>query len=150
MQVSPIAEWRRRGDLEQHQEEWVLVQEESTWPSTEILLWSRQLFHYCSLPFFSGIYLSLTSWRIVMESLKRKIKRVMSYNRKLLLQFGKLIFHDDHWSFVKKNYLKQNCRIPPIELWMEIKYVNTVWRSSFRNLYDISVPVLWLPATLPS
>ena len=31
-----------------------------------------------------------------------------------------------------------------------IKYVNTVWRSSFRNLYDISIPPLWMPATLPS
>ena len=30
------------------------------------------------------------------------------------------------------------------------KYVNTVWRSSFRNLYDISIPALWMPATLPS
>ena len=30
------------------------------------------------------------------------------------------------------------------------KYVNTVWRSSFRNLYDISIPALCLPATLLS
>ena len=30
------------------------------------------------------------------------------------------------------------------------KYVNTVCRSSFRNLYYISIPALWMPATLLS
>ena len=34
--------------------------------------------------------------------------------------------------------------------WVLTKYVNTVWRSSFRNFYDISIPALRMPATLPS
>ena len=32
----------------------------------------------------------------------------------------------------------------------QAEYVYTVCRSSFRNLYDISNPALWMPATLMS
>ena len=64
-------------------------------------------------------------------------------SRKVLI-FSSLTFRKSHY-FSELNFFY-------LILFFIIKnkYVYTVCRSSFRNLYDISIPALWMPATLPS
>ena len=64
-------------------------------------------------------------------------------SRKVLI-FSSLTFRKSHY-FSELNFFY-------LILFFIIKnkYVYTVCRSSFRNLYDISNPALWMPATLMS
>ena len=67
--------------------------------------------------------------------------------KSLRASWNNFISHSD-WDFCRLYFV---LFIPTYHIQsIPIKYANTLCRSSFRNLYDIFIPALWIPATLLS